>query len=310
VHFATKPAGAWTLRFMTSAGLEVERAGVAQLSPGGDVWSDEIPDIAAIVELQKDAAGQMPGATIDYAYHVVPMRKQSVTEPNQLMPIGAAPQRVRKLSKSVARLRFILPGQGEATCTAFAVGARLMLTNQHCIASPEAATSAVADFNYDVDGGQPIRVRVEKIVANSATLDYTLIQLVGDPPAGAGRLFFASAVPAPPDLLPVFIIQHPSGLPKHVSIADCHIAGLDKVGVAQNVKSDFGHFCDTLGGSSGSPVLDWKTGLIVGLHHYGFLAGMIDPVNQAVYQSRILADIQTQAPAAYVEVSAVPPPVP
>ena len=146
VHFATRPVGAWTLRFMTVAGLEVERAGVTQMSPGGDVWSDEIPDIGAIVELQKGEAGQMPGVSIDYAYHVVPMRKQSVTEPNQLMPIGAAPLRVRKLSKPVARLRFILPGQGEATCTATSSSSRfgvLTVCTAEIIEEPVAIPSSV-----------------------------------------------------------------------------------------------------------------------------------------------------------------------
>lgn len=306
VHFNTRPAGVWSLHFMTGAGVEVERVGAAQLSPSGDVWSDEVSDTVAIVELRKEATGQTPGATIDYAYHVIPTRKQSITEPNQLMPIGDAPLRVRKLSKPVARLRFIIPGKGEATCTAFVVGKRLMLTNQHCIENADAAKSAVADFNYDRDGSEPTRIRVDCIVATNPDLDYTLIRLIEDPPAEIGRLFFAPSVPAPPDLLPVFIIQHPSGLPKHVSIADCHIAGLDKVGVARDVRSDFGHLCDTLGGSSGSPVLDWKTGLIVGLHHFGFLAGVTNPVNQAVYHARILADIQGQDAAACLEVAARP----
>ena len=86
-----------------------------------------------------------------------------------------------------------------------------------------------------------------------------------------------------------------------MSIADCHLAGLDRVGVKAGDRTDFGHFCDTLGGSSGSPILDWSSGLVVGLHHFGFLAGAADPVNQGVVHARILADILQQDKAAHAE---------
>ena len=84
-------------------------------------------------------------------------------------------------------------------------------------------------------------------------------------------------------------------------MADCQLAGVDRVGVKKDDKSDFGHKCDTLGGSSGSPVMDWTTGLVVGLHHFGFLAGSPNPVNQAVAFRRVLADIAVKAPAAHAE---------
>ena len=38
-------------------------------------------------------------------------------------------------------------------------------------------------------------------------------------------------------------------------------AGDARVGVLPGEPTDFGHLCDTLGGSSGSPVLDWSSGV-------------------------------------------------
>ncbi len=60
-------------------------------------------------------------------------------------------------------------------------------------------------------------------------------------------------------------------------------------------KTDFEHRCDTLGGSSGSPVLDRASLNVVGLHHLGFLEGDT-PVNRAVLIADVLAKIRTQFP--------------
>jgi hypothetical protein len=148
--------------------------------------------------------------------------------------------------------------------------------------------------------------------------------LAAAPPAGTGRLYFVpstwSWLPSPqPHAL--VIVQHPSGEPKQASIADCQLSGPDRVpvppggtcvygnlpgvnrvGVTPGDKTDFGHLCDTKGGSSGSPVADWDTGLVVGLHHFGFLDGSADPVNQAVVHTRILQDILRQDKAAHAEI--------
>ena len=65
---------------------------------------------------------------------------------------------------------------------------------------------------------------------------------------------------------------------------------------------DFGHRCDTLGGSSGAPVLDLQSGRIVGLHHWGYLDSDPDPVNQAVHFRLILDDLRSDHLALFQEI--------
>jgi V8-like Glu-specific endopeptidase len=67
--------------------------------------------------------------------------------------------------------------------------------------------------------------------------------------------------------------------------------------------TDFGHLCDTLGGSSGSPVLDRQSGRLVGLHHLGIPPGAADPVNQAVHIGQVLEDVKTRIPALHAEIT-------
>ena len=99
------------------------------------------------------------------------------------------------------------------------------------------------------------------------------------------------------------IIQHPGGQPKQVSFFPNCAGATVTVPGRQTTDSDFGHVCDTLGGSSGSPVLDFDTGQVVGLHHLGFREGIDKPENQAVHVKQILADLKAKvSEAIYGEV--------
>ena len=71
------------------------------------------------------------------------VEKQSNSGLRQLTPLDEAPQRIEGLGRPVARLRFMVAGQGQATCTAFVVGTRLLLTNEHCISTDEERDSAL-----------------------------------------------------------------------------------------------------------------------------------------------------------------------
>jgi hypothetical protein len=94
--------------------------------------------------------------------------------------------------------------------------------------------------------------------------------------------------------MPFVIVQHPDGRPKEISIDKCQLKGTKRMGVSDT--SDFGHTCDTEGGSSGSPVISLGTNEVVGLHHFGFSDDDVDPVNQGIYMGQILADIQKTHP--------------
>lgn len=303
------PVTSGRLRVLDGVAGEVDAVVPTAAAPLRDFWSRDAPSGSARVEFVGGGPGPAPAAVVSYAYHVIPSEKQSISGPNQLMRVSDAPARIRRLGRAIARLRFMVAGEGQATCTAFLVGERLMLTNQHCIATDDERGSALVDFFYDADDSAASGLRVAEIVATDRGLDYTLLRLAADPPAGAGRLHFAPLTWTwASTASPLVIVQHPSGLPKRVSIADCVTEGRPRVGAAAGDPSDFGHFCDTLGGSSGSPVMDWASGDVVGLHHFGFLAGSQDPVNQAVAHARILRDIQVRNAAAFTEMTAPAPP--
>jgi len=67
--------------------------------------------------------------------------------------------------------------------------------------------------------------------------------------------------------------QHPAGEPARIAgrlgerAGTCAIVDQAFDGYARN--SDVSYYCDTEGGSSGSPVLSRKTDKVVALHHFG-----------------------------------------
>jgi hypothetical protein len=304
VRFDSPLPSGHVLRFFDSNGAEVDSLRPGAGATATEFWSKNLPGARPRVSLTREQQGATPAATIFFAYKVLPAEKQSISPPNQLMPASDAPPRLRQLGKPVARLRFMILNEGEATCTTFVVGDRLLLTNQHCISNDEERASALVDFNYDSEDSPLTALRVSAIVSKSRELDYALLRLATEPPPNTGRLYFAPSQwqwNAAPNPHPLAIVQHPSGLPKAVSIAECVLDGPSRVGVTPGDNTDFGHQCDTLGGSSGSPVMDWKSGLVVGLHHFGFVSGVNHPVNQAVLFTRILEQIRKDDAQAHAD---------
>ena len=81
-----------------------------------------------------------------------------------------------------------------------------------------------------------------------------------------------------------------------VSIADCKVDGATVSGRA-GTPTDFGHLCDTKGGSSGSPVLHFESRNVVGLHHLGISAGSSKPFNRASHIELVLAAMDPEVRA-------------
>jgi hypothetical protein len=162
-------------------------------------------------------------------------------------------------AKSVA-----LVDVGTWTGSAFLVAADLVLTNHHVVADRDQALKAAFRFNYQLDANgteqaaEEYRAARDGVFVTHQELDFSVIQLAE--PAGArwGRLRMSTRSLAPDQR--VNIIQHPAGLPKQISLQNNFTKYADDR-VVQYVTS-------TLGGSSGSPVLDdhWD---VVAVHHAG-----------------------------------------
>jgi hypothetical protein len=301
-----EPASPWRVVVKDATGRETERVDGAALAAAKDWWSGEVPTPTATIELWVDGTPPQAEIEIDqYAFGVTPAIPQAIVGVNDMKDItsAAVPARVKNQASPVARLRFMVP-DGEAVCTGFLVGPDLLMTNEHCINNDDQARTALVEFGYDSEAAQTRRYRVLKVEAADFGLDYSLLRLSGD--ASQHRRLFLEASAAA-NRARLYVIQHPGGLPKKAAFPpNCGVDGAERAG-RDATNTDFGHICDTLGGSSGSPVLDWTTGRVVGLHHLGFRAGIDEPVNQAVHIRDILAHLKGRVDEQVLKEVARPP---
>ncbi len=173
-------------------------------------------------------------------------------------------------AKPVAKLHLI-KNSSPRVCTGFLVGQNTLMTNHHCVDSQEICDSVIATFGYErkQDGRLNLGEQYRCVKVDSGRmdfeLDYAVIELQGTPGDKWGKLDLSAIDPE--DNEPLFIVQHPAGEPKQVSRIDCKTMVIPVKGRGE--ETDFTHTCDTVGGSSGSPVFN-EAGQVIGIHHYGF----------------------------------------
>lgn len=260
-------------------------------------WTPDLSGSTALVQLFSESGVNSAKITIDkIALSFPPIVPQSLTV-NQLKPILTQTPQIKSWGSAVARVRFVGDDGGQYFCTGFLVSSRLFLTNQHCISSADEMRSALVDFNYDSDTAQVNTITCTEIVAVDEDLDYSLLRLASSPSATPLKLTSESVS----DPQPLLIIQHPGGDSKQVSIVECKVLKADVPGVSGQT-TDFGHYCDTLGGSSGSPVQNIVTGTVVGLHHLGIPENSTTLTNQAIKMSLILKSLSQKSPAILGEI--------
>ncbi|WP_437873845.1 trypsin-like serine peptidase [Sorangium sp. So ce363] len=192
----------------------------------------------------------------------------------------------------VARLSFVRDG-GMYLCTGWLIAGsndNTLITNNHCISTQAETDSLEARFGYQnttcwgstvtagvsVRGGTLLKTNSRTRSRSRGGLDYTLIQLPGDsmgnPETTWGELTPTTRAPSVGD--EIYFIQHPGGRPKQVGFwkdaahtLPCVVDAIDQTYSGTVVGSQIGYSCDSEGGSSGSPIIDADTGLVVGLHH-------------------------------------------
>ncbi|TDO39930.1 trypsin-like peptidase [Paractinoplanes brasiliensis] len=178
-------------------------------------------------------------------------------------------------SKAIARLLI----NGTELCTGWRVGTQnRMLTNNHCFTSSSEAYDTEVWFNYQCarcggyDVYQPTKVWGAQVIATDRTYDFTLFTV--DKFASIekfGHLSLDTRRPAKGQQL--YVPQHPAGEPTRIAgslgekAGNCSVVDPGYDGYASG--SDVAYFCDTEGGSSGSPVLSRATNKVVALHHFG-----------------------------------------
>lgn len=183
---------------------------------------------------------------------------------------------VYRRAKAVARM---LIG-GVELCTAWRVGPRnLLLTNNHCVADKSETSDVEVWFNYQCaecggyDVFRPTKVWLSELITTDKTLDFSLFS-VTDFPLVEKFGYLELDLRRPDKGEELYIPQHPAGAPAMVAISsdrdragNCAVESNAYDGYADD--TDVSYYCDTEGGSSGSPVLSRRTNKVIALHHFG-----------------------------------------
>jgi len=194
-------------------------------------------------------------------------------------------------SHAVARL---LVG-GQSLCTGWrASDQNRIFTNEHCITDQDQVVATEVRFNYQRtacgsgDLAAQTVVTGNTLLADSYTYDMALFT-VNDFESIAGYGYLELDVRAPVLGEEIYIPQHGGGNPKQFGIeSDVNMDNVcridDEVASGRAANTDTGYFCDTTGGSSGSPVLARSSNGVIALHHFGINGSdcSINEMNQGV----------------------------
>ena len=196
---------------------------------------------------------------------------------------------------------------GARWCTGTLISGNLFLTAGHCfddddrsgwimprvngtdtpIPPTEIATRMHVNFNYQDDpSGNPrtvTQVAIEELIEyRLGGLDFAIVRLAGNPGGTFGQATVATTDAAVNDML--CIIGHPAGVPKRIE------AGPLTSFQGHRIRYDD---IDTLGGNSGSGILQSPSGQIVGIHTNGGCTTAGTGSNFGVRISRLLEESPT-----------------
>jgi hypothetical protein len=184
-------------------------------------------------------------------------------------------------ARAVARLLI----QGRYLCTGWLVSSdSLLLTNEHCISSSREALNTDYEFRAEAPDCNSSNCQLcwagtvydgVQFIRDNPALDYALVRLGGEPATAHGFLEIDDRDAVIGEQ--IYMPQHPGGYAKEFGIRSTSNSGgvcrVDSVTApactGATTYHDVGYYCDTEGGSSGSPVLASSSNKVIALHHCG-----------------------------------------
>jgi hypothetical protein len=157
-------------------------------------------------------------------------------------------------------------------CTAWLASEDIVITNNHCIASATEAQGAMVSFNVTDGFTQLTWYSCSTFVKTWANLDMTALRclpLNGALPGQTHGYLRVSATDAATNASIYTLHQNCD----YYTTPSCTPTKKYSPGVILNANyssTDASYDADTLGGSSGAPVLSDASNQVVALHHYGF----------------------------------------
>jgi len=290
-------AAAWQVIATDLAGNELWQFDSASESDFDDFWSSELPTDAVAIRIVSKVPNSVLKLVCDKRIeYLEPIQEKSIVGEDNSVEITRVTNQEHVLwGRSVARLTFVIreDDQDEVlTCTGFLVAPQLFVTNEHCPRGDKERKSAIVEFDYDVEKARTKIYRLKTELLRNEDLDFAFYEL-NRPVSDRASLKFATDAQSLDNQKPLIIIQHPAGLPKRLAAINCQVKTSAS---CMQPPTDFGHECDTQGGSSGSPVQN-NAGLVIGIHHLGFDPAIVDlalQINQAVKIDAIIDFIKKE----------------
>ncbi|MCI2421579.1 serine protease [Saccharopolyspora sp. K220] len=151
------------------------------------------------------------------------------------------------------------------------------------------------DYNEELSASQPRELRLTEVIGVHDTVDLALLRCASDGSAGVPQLdpLRIARDPAVRGGTKVYVVGYPAADSRRNDPEEMQriFAGIYNVkrlqpGAVQSASETVVHDCSTLGGNSGSCLLDLETSMVIGLHFGGrYLQG-----NQAVPLWRLADD--------------------
>ena len=297
--------------------------GKAGLGTQGGFWGVHIPGDTAVLELYSSHPVGAGAVRVDSFAHGFARFEQGVDDEaicgvddsDWAKCYQSSEPTIYDESRAVLRL---LIG-GTSACTGWLVGNEgHVMTNEHCIGTSNAALNT--DYEVMAEGATcttdcssfgacpgTILATSGTLIRTNSSLDYSLILLPSNP-TGTYGYFQMRAAGATVDER-IYIPGHPGAWGKRFSVESTDSrdqSGFCEVYTTSTTPcsggpGDTGYFCDTRGGSSGSPVVGYADHLVVSLHHCA------NCPNRGVPIEAVISDLGDDLPADSV-VGDVPPP--